>query len=77
MGRDDQLVQQVVLDGKQGSGDPGTDADLVIDVLQVVPNGVLAQEQLPGHLSPAESAGQQAEELDLAAGKAAGPLALP
>jgi hypothetical protein len=27
----DQPIQQVVLDGKQGSSDWGTDADLVVD----------------------------------------------
>jgi hypothetical protein len=73
---DDELIQEAVLDRKQGGGDPGADADLVIDVFQMVSNGVFAQEQLCGHLSPAEPSGQQAEELDLAAGKAARPLAL-
>lgn len=68
------LQEQIVLHGKQGSGDPSADSDLVVDVLEVVPHRVLAQKQLSSYLSSAQPSGQEAENLNLTISQSGRPL---
>ena len=54
------LAQEVLLDGKQDSAYPGAYPHLVIDMLQVVPHGVLAQREVLRELALIQSFAQQA-----------------
>jgi len=58
-----------VLGGKQSSRDASADADLGVDVFEVVAHSVLTEHQLSSDLAPTHSTRQQAQDLDLALGK--------
>src|SRR5215217_5918792 len=67
--------EQVVLHGEEGGGGAGGDADLVVDVLDVVPDRDLRDRERARHLLVGQAARQQAQHRDLAFAQAGGMAA--
>src|ERR1700730_1363384 len=66
-------VDQVVLEGEQGSPCPGVDADLAVEVEDVRANGRLGDEQLTRDLLVREAAGDGLQHIDLTVGETGWP----
>src|SRR6266516_6670221 len=66
--------EQVVLHAEEGRPGSSRDAELAVDVLDVVPDGARREVQLAGHLLVGVAAGEQAQNLDLAARETGRPL---
>src|SRR6478752_8891654 len=67
------LADQPVVGGKQAGQRPVGGARLGVDVLDVVAGGLARDDQALGDLPVGQAAGQQLEDLDLAAGQVGGP----
>ena len=61
--------------GEERGAYAGGDADLVVDVLDVVVDGLRRQDEELGHLAVRSALADQAKHLDLAIGQAGGSAA--
>ena len=64
-------MEQPVLDSKDRSGSPSGDANLVVDVLDVMPHGLRRDPERRRHLTVRAALRQEAEDFDLAIGQVA------
>ena len=64
-----------MLHGEERSRRAGGDADLVVDVLDVMVDGPFGDDELSGHLAVAETAREEPEHLHLPIAQAGWPLA--
>src|SRR5215211_3324744 len=72
-----EAADDAVLDGEQAGAGPVGDAELAVDVLDVVADGLLADEQVAGDVTVGPALGDQAQHLDLPGGEPGRPSLAP
>src|SRR6266508_3414459 len=68
-----EAADDAVLDGEQAGSGPVGDGELAVDVLDVVADGLLADEQVVGDAAVGPAPGDQAQHLDLPGGEPGRP----
>src|SRR3990170_6974178 len=66
-------AEQIVLHREQHGACPAAHADLAVDVLEVMTDGVLAQKERLGDLPPSGALGSRPQDLHLAGGEPGRP----
>lgn len=69
-----EVVQQIMLQGKEGGRGSGGDANLIVDMLNVVSDGLLSDAEALGHLAICKPARHQPQDLHLTPAQAGGQL---